>query len=99
MQLEAFKTAQQIEGSPHYLKDLIQKFEKPGGQYEVGSEADRFPDRGCDRSCSQRKAGPPSRSLKVSYFLFEMDKSFVKSRNSPQPILGEGLFPSILTEK
>lgn len=70
----AFKAAQQIDGSPEYLKDLVQKLERPGGQYEVGLRLIDLLIAGATDPEVKERLAHRRESLQVLHFLFNMDE-------------------------
>ncbi|MGK5084955.1 hypothetical protein WDW37_16830 [Bdellovibrionota bacterium FG-1] len=73
---QAFKEAASIARSPQYLQKLAQRFEKPGGEYEVGLRLLNFMIEGekdqrlLDQLKEKRKA------LYLAQYLFQLNESF-----------------------
>jgi hypothetical protein len=81
---EAFKAAEQVEGSPYYLKDLIQKLEKPDGQFEVGLRLLGFMISSTKDPDAQERFRDRLESLKISQFLHEMNEKHLKHEPLPK---------------
>jgi hypothetical protein len=79
----AFKTAEQMTGSPLYLKSLIEKLEKPGGQYVTGLHLLEFMIAGATDSAVIERLQARLQSLKVMYFLYQTRESLAKHQPIP----------------
>ena len=80
---EAFKVTEGISGSPAYLKDLVQNLEKPGGQYEVGLKLIDFVLSGTKDPIVRERLIRRRESLRIAYYLFEMQKRHLKHERLP----------------
>jgi hypothetical protein len=80
---EAFEAAQQIDGSPVYLKDLVQRLMQPGGQYEVGLKLIDHIILGTSDPAVKDRLIHRRESLQVAQFLFEMNQKLQKHQKLP----------------
>lgn len=71
-----FKEAARLPGAPAYLGRLAQRFEKPGGEYEVGLKLLRFMISSSKDLRAQEKLESQFSSLVVAQYLFQLNLSF-----------------------
>ncbi|MEK6578711.1 MAG: hypothetical protein AABZ55_05745, partial [Bdellovibrionota bacterium] len=73
----SFKDAAAIEGSPSYLASLVRRFEKPGGEFEVGLRLLKFMHSGAKDPRVLDELERKMESLEVASYLFHLNRDFV----------------------
>jgi hypothetical protein len=73
---ERFDEASRLEGSPYYLKQLVKRLGKPGGQYEVGAKLLNFMMSGAFDDEEREKLRKKRDALLLSEFLFRLNLDF-----------------------
>lgn len=72
----AFSEASMMEGSPKYLMNLVRRFEKPGGEYEVGLRLLKFMLLSAKDSRVRDELEFKIQSLKIGAYLFNLNAQF-----------------------
>jgi hypothetical protein len=73
---EAFLEASKIPGGPAYLENLARRFEKPGGQYEVGLRLITFMHQNERDERVREELEEKRKSLYLAQYLFHLGLSF-----------------------